>query len=568
MSEKIILGTVCDTWLAGEKQVALLKPLYALDEESGDWLEITDPEQKFPNRGGITWMQPDPADRLDRGGITEVQLGSVWRFTYELHPSFDPSDRKHDRYRINWSRLPEPLEEVLDIQAESAQAALKKLEHGLSLRFVPSRVCYIALGDQGWAGPVKLVQECGRWMLDRQKRNLPIPLVDPLPAHQLVKIDVDGERCFLRYNAPAPTQIGKLDWSPDKVLFQRLLKEAHKSPHFAGAHQLTKAAIKQVVETLTNRDADLTNQQLARARAYLADAERLQADLAAFEQELLSLPAIRDRITRAVQEGRESARAEAEEEAIARARAELEQLCEERRQLAGEIDQQRAEMRRRAAELGDLDTQIAERRRQLNDQIALADDAMAGRIAELVARPAEALVQIALVRAALGNERSGRSEMIPSPREVTPPTIVLHSGENLVEDQDQFVKIAQRALGAAGLPGSAGIAIHGALVAGMVPLLGGPGALEALEQYAHAAAGGRMLWVNIVPSALEPADLLGRYDPHTGRFLPHPSGLLDLLIYAGRPDQRNQLFLVVLDGVNRAAVDTYLQPLLACYRSS
>jgi hypothetical protein len=67
---------------------------------------------------------------------------------------------------------------------------------------------------------------------------------------------------------------------------------------------------------------------------------------------------------------------------------------------------------------------------------------------------------------------------------------------------------------------------------------------------------------------LEPADLLGRIDPHSRQFIPHAAGLVDLLLFAQQPDQTDKLFLVVLEGVNRAAVDSYLLPILAEYRSA
>lgn len=46
--------------------------------------------------------------------------------------------------------------------------------------------------------------------------------------------------------------------------------------------------------------------------------------------------------------------------------------------------------------------------------------------------------------------------------------------------------------------------------------------------------------------------------------MPQANRLVDLLIDANQPEHREQLYLVVLDGVNRAAADAYLLPLLAC----
>ena len=85
------------------------------------------------------------------------------------------------------------------------------------------------------------------------------------------------------------------------------------------------------------------------------------------------------------------------------------------------------------------------------------------------------------------------------------------------------------------------------------------------EAYASCISCDRILWLPISPTTLEPSDLLGKVDPTTRRFGPHPGGLLDLLLHA---HTSNDLYLVVLDGINRAAIDTYLMPILACYKDA
>jgi hypothetical protein len=61
---------------------------------------------------------------------------------------------------------------------------------------------------------------------------------------------------------------------------------------------------------------------------------------------------------------------------------------------------------------------------------------------------------------------------------------------------------------------------------------------------------------------IDPTDLLGRVDPSSGRLVRHPCGLLDELL---SPPTDELIHLVVLDGVNRAPVESYLLPLLACH---
>ena len=582
MDNEIILGQVCDIWPAGAQQIALLAPLYLLNAQTGVWVVIEDVEKKFPNRGCVTWIKP----------AEEAIVGSIWTFTYEPHPSFDSRDPRHDRYRINWEKLPQQLREVIDLRAKHAEETFKRVDQGLNLSFIPARSPYVVLDEQTWAGPLRLVQDRDqdRWMLDEHQRKLPIPRVARLPEENLVHLYVDGKRTFLRDNAPVPTKLGELDWAPDHLIIQRLLTTARKNQGLAKSLTLTKATIQQAIEALRTGDDGVTTQQIARAHSYLANLERVKHDLHSFESELLALPAVAERIAQAERNGRESARKHAEAEAIAQARQELERLHEEQRQLTHTIQTQQAqlveierqsqaveqtakaavdaEMHRHEAELGALNAQVAERRRQLSDQIEIADAAITQRVAELIAKPAEALAQIALVRAALGVAHPVDSGPSGTCRAILPPASVLFDDGGKVEDQQKLVVLARRALLAAGLPDLSSRPIHAALVAGMVPLVNGAGALEALEQYAHVTVGGRMLWCSVTPTTLEPADLLGRYDASARQFAPHPSGLLDLLIYARQPEQRERLFLAVLDGVNRAAADAYLLPLLTCYRST
>jgi len=599
MNGEIILGQVCNTWLAGTQQIALLEPLYMLSEETGLWVDIEYAETKFPNRGRVTWAKP--AD--------DAIVGSVWVFTYEQHPVFDASDPRRDRYRINWDRPPILPHEVINLRAKDADEVFKTVNRGLSLSYVPSSSIYIVLDAQTWAGPLKLVQQQGRWALDPHGRNLPIPRLSALPEAQLVKVYIDSQRTFLPYsNAQPLRKVGELDWSPDYLVIKRLLNASRERGRLARLITLTKAAIQDSVDSMPSDSADTTAQQVTRARGYLTDAERVKKELQSFEGELLALPAVAERIAQAERDGRESARAQAEAEAIAQAQQELERLREEHRQitssLAGlrqamkeaerrisgadrhaheavdlemerraddiaSLERQSADRRRNLeAELEALNKQIAERRQQISDQLTLADASITQRVAELVARPAEALAQIALVRAAMGGAQPALSPSSGAYRDILPPASVLQDDGGKVDDQQKLVLAARRALSAAGLPGLASVPIHAALVAGKMPLVSGARALDALEQYACVAAAGRMLWVPVAPTTLEPADILGKHDPHSRQFAPHPGGLLDLLIYARQPDQQDRLFVAVLEGVNRAAVDAYLLPLLACYRSA
>jgi hypothetical protein len=131
----------------------------------------------------------------------------------------------------------------------------------------------------------------------------------------------------------------------------------------------------------------------------------------------------------------------------------------------------------------------------------------------------------------------------------------------ILREQRELQALAEA--GAAGLCDATTLrTLHAALLSGLVPVLAGVAAYEVLECYAKCAAGGRLLWLPVPATVLDPSDLLGRFNPTSMRFAPQPNGLLDLLLCA---QSSKELFIVVLDGVNRAPIDAYLGPLLALY---
>jgi hypothetical protein len=109
--------------------------------------------------------------------------------------------------------------------------------------------------------------------------------------------------------------------------------------------------------------------------------------------------------------------------------------------------------------------------------------------------------------------------------------------------------------------------VHAGFAAKLLPVLAGPRALDALKAYAQVATGGRLTVVQVTTSLAEVGDIFGRVDSTRSRYVPHPAGLLDVVL-AARESQG--LMLVVLDGVNRGATESYLLPLIrsALRRSS
>ena len=99
-----------------------------------------------------------------------------------------------------------------------------------------------------------------------------------------------------------------------------------------------------------------------------------------------------------------------------------------------------------------------------------------------------------------------------------------------------------------------------AFASGRAVVLSGDGAFESVRAFADVFAAGRLVWVPVPATAVDPVDLFGGPAPQSGR---GPGADLLDVIDAARSD--DGLFVVVLEGFDRAAPDHYLAPLLQCY---
>ena len=102
--------------------------------------------------------------------------------------------------------------------------------------------------------------------------------------------------------------------------------------------------------------------------------------------------------------------------------------------------------------------------------------------------------------------------------------------------------------------------LHASFLSGAVPVFTGGRAYEACAAYARCVAAGQLFWLPVSPTWVEPAQLLGERDSSD-----EPTGLLQFL---RRAQASEQMQLVFLDGINKAPVDSYLMPLLCCFRDA
>lgn len=320
-----------------------------------------------------------------------------------------------------------------------------------------------------------------------------------------------GQRCFLRYGVQPTKPIGFADWSKDQTIIRRLLERA-KEPdtNIRESLGMTKKMIDRLFE-ITPEPETLWHQRIARARRYLAGVELTNEGLQAFEQDLLALPAVEARISAAAQAARD--------QAIQQAQAVVEPLRAERQQLTQQIDQQQrqiaaltqqserehaAEVAAHAQRLAELREQIThaearltERHQQLAQQIEATDAALTERLAAVLERPAPALAEIALLRAALRLHAPTSAleshAIVAAPVHIPhqPPAPPPHSRvcfdwrrqPSLSTGQD-ICRRLQKACRAADLASGPANVAHYALLSGAIALLSGVDALDLLECWA------------------------------------------------------------------------------------
>jgi len=277
-------------------------------------------------------------------------------------------------------------------------------------------------------------------------------------------------------------------------------------------------------------------------------------------QDLLQVPSIQATIQAAIQAVTDQVAQEAKDQV----RLELEESTNR----VAELQAQKAR----------LEEEIAHVQATLSAQVDELNATVAQRLTELIARPGQAFTELAILRAAFepasialkrgtgvtpASLKASDTAQVSSPSSYLPPWILGTGGDlTCLGDHAQLRSILRRAFRARAVPTQAAKMLHVAFLAGVMPVLAGSGAFRALEAYAASLTGGRWLWVPISTATLEPCDLLGRVDPVAQRFVPAAGGLLDLLRYA---HGRDELYLIILEGINRAAVDGYLAPILACY---
>lgn len=544
---------------------ALLRPLYRSAEDSSGWIFIEQRERNFPNRGVVTWYEPP----------SELAKDSLWQFQVQESHTYKTDNSKHDQFYVSAAIPPVMAREVIDLRLDDKPFVLddarrEVVEEGIELQFVPSQQIYLWIDDGAITNPIHLIQYGNKWRASPEQVQKTFIRVFSIPQKKIVELRInDAKRSFLTPDAQtgAPTQ--QLDWSSDDVLLKRVLKWIQETDtEFSLSVDLTRKAVSRAAELVRGEQSEtsegaLRKQQLQRALRLASDLEDIPDLRRALEEDLLNLPSVNQRIKEAIDEKRREVREEIHHE-----------LSED----TSRADALRAEKTSLELEIVQLEHQRAElasaHQRQVEEGTTALEAALAEQISEVMNRPTQALANISIFRAALNLAPSTNSSNSRAPRQSTvadasagnydPPMRFVGSEVQIksISDQQELRLALDESFTGAGLEPRTAVTLHAAFLSGMMPVLSGVATYEAVKSYASCVAGGRLLWIPVYATTLEPNDLLGGFNASSQSFAPHPNGLLDLLLHARNTDE---LSVVVLDGFNRAPVDSYLSTLLSLY---
>lgn len=162
VEERELLFGIAESSFQGQRdQRVLLRPLYRLNPLDKQWIPIEQVERAFPSQGYITWINKnDP-----------VEKGSIRVFGCEEWDRFDVTDKKHDKYRIDWDNPPESPYEVLELFSGKDGGLPLEIERGFELSFIPTRPVILRIDREHWFGPVVLDRKDDqRWYIRQREK--------------------------------------------------------------------------------------------------------------------------------------------------------------------------------------------------------------------------------------------------------------------------------------------------------------------------------------------------------------------------------------------------------------
>lgn len=536
------LGRVREVHLSRDGyRFAHLEPLYQSTDHR-TWREIPPPVNRvFPSRGLVFWHNA-PA---------HLAKGSYWQFGIVEHPHYDGSERP-EKYQVSSA---EPMIEIIDLRGYEEKVIRRWLtETGLQLDTPPvaSHVLFW-VDEEFWVGPVR-VTNTGRDLKIDANEDLTRLQRRRLPSSEASWLNLEHRRIVLNPRRDMGDPVGICNWMTDAQFASGLLRRLRKLDRDAFDRlKITYGVFDEYVKAmeqagLIGHDLEI---ELGR-RERLRDLRATIDKNASFLEEAVSVLYEIEGIPHELEKRKEAEYKRILEEQEERLKTELAERRQEIENLEKEIENKRLELKR-------LQDEIDSKNEELDLLASRFEDALAARLARLLETPQEAFAELALFHKVFAPSAPVARDCPPAQAEVTPnPSSSALRTTRIVEIRHLINALGSN-LSIRGASPLMAQDLHAAFLSGLLPIVTGSKAFEALEAYAWTVTGGRLCWIPVSPATFEPRELLGRFDAASKRIIPHPGGVLDILIEAQGTDR---LYLIVLEGVNRAPVESYLFPLL------
>lgn len=486
----------------------------------------------FPTQGKVYWPSAREA----------VQHALILFGTEDNHG-------QRDEYKVT---NPEPALEVIDLRYMGGlEAARIGLQEGLAQADLAQRRVLVWCEGDEVVGPLKLVaRPDGRVTFDD-------PHPYRIPVHAVAGLNIQAvphlrELRYVALSASLGSPKGYVDWDEDRSAIKRAINWAVERAGAEGRDLgLTKRLIDEAVQALarlpTTADTRLERYRVERAFARLSSAREADELVSLATEELARLPAVAKSL--------EQVRVEARQTATDAANSDLQEVRKEALAARQERDALQAQVHEEQVRLEAVRVEFAK-------QVQSIEEELASRVRAALERPASLLAEAAVLRAVLppvtraatsGAQPPLADDYLPARSPLT------WTAAPVLNQLSELRSALIASFKAKGLSPVAGLRIHAALSARLLPMVTGPHGMRALESYARVTCGGRVLRIHATPALLEPAELLGRLDPAGVHLLPHSAGLLATIREAS---QHRRPALVVIEGANRGATEAYLLPLL------
>lgn len=527
--------------IGGSAAYVELRPLAVAAPDGDAWLETLDRQrclQLFPNTGSVLWFRALPLPKLR----------TTWEVRIAESPTFRPDGAGSSRFRTVECV---PAVELLDFRSKGGpEVARELLGDGIRLSRPPSASAYAWCPPEA-IGPLVLREASrGVWQLPAESAQMPLKVWQEPEARAILQIPGEvGASVFATGRARPSKLLGQVDWSDDKTLLVRVLQDLRRlDKAYTDSLGLTLLALKHYADAMpvgpTRADNHLIVQRLTRAEGLLA---RLK-DRAPLEEEvakgLMDLPAARLLLTSELER----------QQQLARSAMRVEQAEHEERLRANVL--QRDDM---ARQIADLERRIDERAAQLASDLEMLDADMRHRLQELAEQPLKALTDAFIARAAGHPFAAAITPTRPAALPKTPPDKRV-APENIAEtDLAGFLGELDRRLAALGFTRQLSRVLLAGFLSGGAPLLIGASARRVLSAFADCLTAEGPTLIDASAAAFRVDDLLVEFDDSGA---PRPNSFLGLLTAASH----QRMHVVVLDGINRGPIESYLTPAVESYR--